>query len=246
MSRPDDRAAPAPDYDPSFVARLFDEMSGTYGLVNVLSSFGFCVLWRRQCLDRVAFRPGMVVYDLMSGMGELWPGVFRRMSGPGTVRAVDISEQMCRRAAANKHYGRGSAVEICRADVLASDLPAGSADAVVSSFGLKTFSPPQQRQLAATVARLLRPGGAFSFIEISVPPARWLRALYLFYLDRLIPPIGRALLGNPDNYRLLGVYTRAYGNSSTFAAALRDDGLEVDERPHFFGCATGVSGRRPG
>jgi hypothetical protein len=33
-------------YDPQFVKRLFEEMAGTYGVVNTLSSFGFNQRWR--------------------------------------------------------------------------------------------------------------------------------------------------------------------------------------------------------
>ena len=67
----------------------------------------------------------------------------------------------------------------------------------------------------------------------------------MFYLKRLIPIIGRMLLGNPDCYRMLGVYTEAFQNMSHFASCLRDAGLEVTLVTHFFGCATGVRGIKP-
>ncbi|HJV89157.1 MAG TPA: hypothetical protein VJ623_02535 [Holophagaceae bacterium] len=35
-----------PSYDSTDIRDLFDGMAATYGLVNVLSSFGFCVRWR--------------------------------------------------------------------------------------------------------------------------------------------------------------------------------------------------------
>lgn len=50
---------------------LFDEMSHTHGIVNLVSSFGFCVRWRQQWLEQIEIQP---VFDLMSGMGELWLG----------------------------------------------------------------------------------------------------------------------------------------------------------------------------
>jgi demethylmenaquinone methyltransferase/2-methoxy-6-polyprenyl-1,4-benzoquinol methylase len=58
-------------YQRQFVAGLFDDMAATYGLVNVITSFGFCVWWRRQCARLAPLRPGMLVCDLMTGMGEL-------------------------------------------------------------------------------------------------------------------------------------------------------------------------------
>ena len=111
-------------------------------------------------------------------------------------------------------------------DVLTWNPPPAFADAVVSSFGLKTFDREQQRRLAHTVARLLKPGGTYSFVEISVPPFLPLRAAYMFYLKWLIPLIGRLLLGNPDSYRMLGAYTQAFDNATHFAGCLREAGLE--------------------
>ena len=73
----------------------------------------------------------------------------------------------------------------------------------------------------------------------SFPP---LLAASLFYLKRVIPVIGLLLLGNPECYRMLGVYTEAFGDSSHFAGCLRVAGLEAVEVSYFFGCASGVRG----
>ena len=232
-------------YDPRFVAALSNEMSGTYGLVNVLSSFGFCVLWRRQVLRLVDWRPGDRTIDLMAGMAELLPGILKRAGPDAPVTAVDLSGQMC--DLARRHVARRGAphASVLQADALALDLPDASADVVVSSFGLKTFSPAQIHRLGEEVRRLLRPGGQFAFLEISVPPARLLRLPYLFYLRHVIPHVGRLLLGNPDNYRLLEVYTTAFGDCGQTLSAFRAAGLRTGMTPFFFGCATAVHGERP-
>ena len=51
-------------YDPAFVRQLFDEMAATYGVVNLVSSFGFARRWRRQCVECVGIKDGAVVVDL--------------------------------------------------------------------------------------------------------------------------------------------------------------------------------------
>jgi ubiquinone/menaquinone biosynthesis C-methylase UbiE len=157
------------------------------------------------------------------------------------VVGVDLSPEMARRTPRKWHFP----CEISVADVLASEAPSEFADVVVSSFGLKTFDREQQRLLAHKVAQLLKAGGSYSFVEISVPPFPPFRSVYMFYLKRLIPLIGRVLLGNPDCYRMLGVYTEAFDNTWHFASCLREAGLEVVLVSHFFGCATGVRGLKP-
>jgi len=37
-------------HDDADLQALFDRMGPTYGLMNVLSSFGFSELWRRACV----------------------------------------------------------------------------------------------------------------------------------------------------------------------------------------------------
>jgi demethylmenaquinone methyltransferase/2-methoxy-6-polyprenyl-1,4-benzoquinol methylase len=110
---------------------------------------------------------------------------------------------------------------------------------------LKTFNRDQQSLLATRVADILRPGGAFSFIEISVPRSALLRAVYMAYLKRVIPLVGRVLLGNPECYRMLGIYTEAFGDATHFAECLRRAGLRATYTSYFFGCATGVKGIKP-
>ena len=129
-------------------------------------------------------------------------------------------------------------------DVLANSIPAESVDVVVSSFGLKTFTSEQRAALARETARVLRPGGRFSYLEISVPPQGWLRRPYMFYVRFVVPVLGRLLLGNPDNYRLLGVYAEAFGNAAEFTEQCRAAGLKAEYKRYFFGCATGVAGEK--
>ena len=229
-----------PQYDAESVRALFDEMAATYGPVNVVSSFGFCVRWRHQAVAGLNLESAASVVDLMSGMGELWRSLGRGLPGSARVLAVDISPEMTRRAGRRQPF----ALEVRLGDVLTMELPAASADVVVSSFGVKTFDREQQRRLAGIVAHLLRPGGRYSFIEISVPPFAPLRVLYMFYLKYVIPFIGRLFLGNPSNYRMLGIYTAAFGDVSHFRTCLSDAGLDAEQVSYFFGCASGVRGRK--
>jgi len=228
-------------YEPAAIRSLFDEMAATYGVVNLIASFGFARRWRHQAIRGLPLNEGSHVFDLMSGMSELCHSLSTHVTQTIRVTGIDLSPEMVRRARRDWPFPS----EILVADVLAWDFESACADAVISSFGLKTFDPDQQKHLARRVAALLRPGGVFSFVEISVPPSRLLRWPYMFYLKFVIPWVGRIFLGNPANYRMLGVFTEEFGNCRQFAEALREFGLEVAEVRYFFGCATGVRGVKP-
>lgn len=236
-------------YRDEFVQELFNEMSRTYGVVNVISSFGFAVRWRTQCIHQARVQPGDCVVDLMSGMGELWPTISRRLAARGSITGIDFSRGMVDKSkpVSERLRSRHTSlrIEAKLDDALHSSLADQSADVVTCSFGLKTLTPVQRQSLAREVYRILKPGGRFSFVEISVPPSQLLQVPYLFYLRSIVPLIGKILLGNPDNYRMLGRYTTAFQNSSSFAADCTAAGLDAQLHPLFFGCATSVTGTRP-
>ena len=233
-------------FEPSHVRALFDEMAATYGIVNTIASFGFCLRWRQQCVGLVDIRPGMTVCDLMMGMAESWKPISKKLGGKGKIIGVDFSTVMCENAQKQSERYQGIETEIRHEDALENALPDESIDSLVSVFGLKTLSLDGKRQLAVQVARLLKPGGTFALLEISVPRSRFLRLPYLFYLRYCIPVIGRLFLGNPDNYRLLSVYTQNFADITASAKALEHAGLEVSTQQFFFGCASAAFGRKPG
>jgi demethylmenaquinone methyltransferase/2-methoxy-6-polyprenyl-1,4-benzoquinol methylase len=183
-------------------------------------------------------------YDLMAGTGEVWPHVLRRFPGISSIVAVDISSGMHMLAMERLHSLRAHKIEFVEDNVLVSNLPAGSADFVISTFGLKTFGDQQQRDLARLVGRVLKPGGVFSFIEASEPKGWWLRSLYMFYLRRLLPLVERTLLKGAQDFAMIGAYTSNFGDISRFAGHLATEGLDVHVTRYFFGCASGVAGRK--
>jgi demethylmenaquinone methyltransferase/2-methoxy-6-polyprenyl-1,4-benzoquinol methylase len=144
------------------------------------------------------------------------------------------------------HAMRRDNIRFVEADVLSLELPAASADVIVSTFGLKTFNRDQHKQLAAAIARTLRPGGTFSLIEASDPRGWVFRPLYRFHLAVLLPLIERLFMRGAQDFAMIATYSRKFGDCRGLAADLAEQGLEVDYRRYFFGCATGVVGRKPG
>ncbi|HEY5721906.1 MAG TPA: class I SAM-dependent methyltransferase [Allosphingosinicella sp.] len=243
----DTSAASHDIYDPSFVKAVFDRCSGKYIAFSLFCSFGFTEIWRRQCI-RALPPPSAVApfcYDLMAGTGEAWPHLLSLYPRTARIVAVDISSGMHSRAIARLHAHRAHRIEFIEDDVLASALPDESADAIISTFGLKTFDSGQHARLAALIARVLKPGGSFSLIEASDPKGWWLRPLYLFHLRKVLPLVERFLLKGAQDFSMIGTYSMNFGDASAFGEMLRAQGLEVRFRRHFFGCATSVSGTKP-
>lgn len=233
-------------YDPAYVRDVFDRCSDKYIAFSYVCSMGFTERWRKQCVAMLDLPDGPLSgYDLMAGTGEAWPHLLERFPTIEDIRAVDISSGMHKRALERLHAMRAHRISFIEDDVLASDLLPQSANFVISTFGLKTFNRTQQKKLAALTARVLKPGGSFAFIEASDPKGWWLRPLYLFHLKFVLPLVEKILLRGAQDFSMIGAYSTNFGNAQGFAQDLAANGLEVEFRKFFFGCATGVCGRKP-
>ena len=183
----------------------------------------------------------------MTGMGETWGYIVEDIGRTGTLIGVDFCENMLQYAdqkRRKKNYAPYT-INTHQHDVLAGTLPASSADHVVVAFGLKTFNQEQISRLAREIERILKPGGQCSLVEVSEPKPVLLRVLYLFYLKHVIPILGALFLGNPETYRMLGIYTVQFKHCGDALTLFQKTGLTCRSVSYFFGCATGIVGQKP-
>ncbi len=240
-------STPTDIYDPNFVKGVFDRCSERYIAVSYICSFGFTERWRKQCVANMPI-PGASApagYDLMAGTGEVWPHLLKRLPATASITAVDISTGMHKRAIDRLHKHRAHKIDFIEDDVLVSKLPQNSADFVISTFGIKTFTARQHAQLAKLVASILKPGGVFSIVEASDPKGWPLRPVYLFHLKVLLPLVERFLMRGAQDFAMLGTYSTNFGDARAFGDMLAANGLDVQFKKYFFGCATGIIGQKP-
>ncbi|WP_394906416.1 class I SAM-dependent methyltransferase [uncultured Mesonia sp.] len=231
-------------YEPKFVEKLFDKMSSSYAKMNYITSFGFSERWRRQCVKQIEIEKGKIVVDLMTGMGECWKHILKDSDKNSKLIAMDFSTEMINRAEKNKSKFKKFKIEILKENVFDNSIPNESADYVISGFGLKTFNDDQLGKLSNEIYRILKPNGKFSLIDVSVPKSKIINPFYMFYLKNIIPILGKVFLGSPETYKMLGVYTEEFGNSKNTFRIFNGHEFEVEYVEYFFGCASGIKGRK--
>lgn len=233
-----------PLYDPAYIKELFNTMSVSYERMNYITSFGFSYRWRTQFLKKITNRnSGLEILDLLSGMGETWGPVKDRFPNC-KLTALDFCDGMVAKAQKKNEKKFNNAISVVKQDVLNNELPSSFFDIAVCGFGLKTFDEAQLLILAMEVKRVLKPGGQFSFVEVSVPNNKLLLALYKLHLKYLVPVCGRLMLGNPSEYQMLWKYTSNFRNSEKAAEIFVNAGLQAKNENYFFGCASGISGQK--
>jgi ubiquinone/menaquinone biosynthesis methyltransferase len=231
-------------YDPIFVKRLFNNMSASYERMNYITSLGFSIIWRTQFIRTLeGSNQQLKVLDLLSGLGENWKILLRKFPNSDFV-GLDFSEEMISSSKEKNKKKLNNRFQILHQDILNEMLPVDKFDIITCAFGLKTFNNRQIDQVAKSVFNNLKTGGKFTFIEISIPPNKTLYFLYKLYLSKIIPVLGKLFLGNPSDYKMLWLYTQNFKNCQNAKLIFESNGLHVNYKSYFFGCATGLVGHK--
>lgn len=231
-------------YNPEYVKGLFNKMSSSYERMNFITSFGFSIRWRRQFLESFKQTNHKAeIIDLLTGMGETWNATKSRLPN-SNLTVLDFSDGMLKYAKQKNALKFNSEIIILQQDILNNQLPSNYYDFVTCAFGLKTFNVKQLQILALETKRILKKGGQFSFVEVSKPNNKILKTLYGFYLGQIIPILGRLLLGNPEEYKMLWQYTNKFDNANTATKIFTKTGLTTKFDSYFYGCATGFYGTK--
>ena len=97
-----------------YVKSLFDEMSETYGIMNILSSLGSSSFWRRQAVYSLP-EDSVVVGDFMAGGAECLFYMKKRFGHSFEIHLVDWSEKMCKKASSTIKRRKASGCEVMNA-----------------------------------------------------------------------------------------------------------------------------------
>jgi len=231
-------------YSEAFVSDLFNRMSSSYIRMNTVASFGFYPLWRKQAIKKVAINPGDAVTDLLTGAGECWPFILKKTGTSGKLIALDFSKGMLGEAQRRAKAYPEHHIQILEESVFNNTIPSHSQDVVICAYGLKTFTSTQIDAFAREIYRILKPGGQFSLVDVSLPKMKWLRALYLFYIVRVIPLLAFLFMADATVYKMLGIYSRNFKDIRSAGSLFTNAGLSVTYCNYFFGCATGIYGEK--
>lgn len=208
------------------VDEVFDKAAPRYDLMNDLMSGGLHRLWKDIFASKV--RPSKKApfrhLDVAGGTGDIAFRVARAGSVATEIVILDINAAMLeegRRRAGKQHFD--AALRFVEANAEELPFATGSFDAYTIAFGIRNV--PRIDKALAEAYRVLRRGGRFLCLEFSDVDVPLLGRLYETYSFRIIPFIGRLVVGDDKPYRYLVESITRFPNAESFCARIDNAGF---------------------
>ena len=216
MTPPIDTALPQGDAKVAAVRSMFDTIAPRYDLVNRLMTFRMDVGWRQRAVSSLGLVPGSVVADLACGTGDF---CFELQRKGMVALGFDLSFGML--AAAPRPFPRA------QADVLRLPLADATLDGVTCGFALRNLV--ELDGFFDELARVVRPGGRISLLDVAQPPNPILRFGHGIYFGKVVPLVG-GLLSDKSAYAYLPKSVAYLPEPEEMVASLRRSGFSDARR----------------
>lgn len=179
--------------NPADVSKMFDQVSAKYDLTNTVLSGGLVEVWRTATRLAVEPAPGVKILDVAAGTGT---SAASYASEGAEVVAADFSDGMM-------EAGRRRFPDLTFVHADAMNLPFldDEFDVTTISYGLRNVQDPDKA--LSEMFRVTKPGGKIVIAEFSRPTWAPFRALYHFYIGKIMPAITAVVSSDGPAYSYL-------------------------------------------
>lgn len=224
-------AGPSLDKRPEAIRGMFERVAPVYDLLNHLLSASLDHVWRRKAARAIDLGAAPAL-DLCCGTGDQALALQRRgarvMAADFCLPMVALARRKfarrARRRSTNGAAGRVAMPAPMVADALKLPFPSARFKAATVSFGLRNVVDLDAA--IGEIARVTASGGQLAVLEFAVPRLRPLRALYLFYFQRLLPRVGRWISRDGGAYSYLPASVLAFPQRQELADRFRAAGFD--------------------
>ena len=198
------------------VRSLFAAIAPSYDRLNAVLSLSRHHGWRDAAVAKLNLVPGATALDLCCGTGDFMRPLRRAVGPEGTVLGVDFCEPMLRLALSKKQGF------LALGDAGSLPLASGTVDAVTVGWGLRNVVDVDA--VHREVVRVLKPGGRFASVDMSIPRSRAARASARLIIGNLVPVIG-AMVGKRQAYAYVPKSTERFLDRDGLARSMERAGL---------------------
>jgi len=204
---------------------MFDAIARRYDLLNHLLSAGIDRRWRRRAIQALSLTGRERVLDLCTGTADLAIAAVESRPSAAHVVGLDFAHEMLRAGQVKiRRRQQTDRIALVRADATRLPLDDGVVDAVTIGFGIRNVE--NMGAVCAEMRRVLVPGGRIGILEFAIPVTPVVRPLYLWYLERALPLIGRIISRDPAAYSYLPASIGAFASPHELVTILQQHGFE--------------------
>ncbi|MDR1777953.1 MAG: ubiquinone/menaquinone biosynthesis methyltransferase [Desulfovibrio sp.] len=203
------------------VAGMFSRIARFYDLLNHALSLGLDIRWRSALAETALEKAstegrGTTALDLAAGTLDVSLAL-RRRHPDALVLALDFCPAMLERG---RRKLTREEFRILSVAADAKALPVGDsvADCVAMAFGIRNILPREAAY--AEMLRVLKPGGRACILEFGSGRERVWGGIYNFYLNAVLPRIGRLVSRDATAYDYLARTVREFPTASRLEAEL--------------------------
>lgn len=180
----------------SKVKRIFDSISDKYDFLNHLLSFGVDYYWRRKAIKLSKLNSNSILLDVACGTGDF--AIASKKFGVNKIIGLDFSMNMLLHFNRKVEWSNGRLVQST-----AENLPFknNSFTNIIVAFGVRNFYDINKS--FQSFYRVLKNNGKVTILEFSLPSKKFVRKIYLFYFDKILPLIGKLISKDKEAYKYL-------------------------------------------
>ncbi|MBT3421735.1 MAG: bifunctional demethylmenaquinone methyltransferase/2-methoxy-6-polyprenyl-1,4-benzoquinol methylase UbiE [Bacteroidetes bacterium] len=206
-----------------YVREMFNSISQKYDLMDRILSLGIDIRWRKIATKILKENNPNIVLDIATGTADLAIQEAKDLNAERII-GVDISEKMLEVGQVKvEKLKLDNVIELQLGDSENLIFEDNFFDAVSVSFGVRNFE--NLNQGLKEMHRVLKKDGKLLIMEFSMPSSKLIKALYLFYFNRVVPLIGRIISGNVYAYRYLPESVEQFPYGEAFLSLLKEIGF---------------------
>lgn len=224
------------------VAKMFDNISRRYDLLNHLLSLGIDIVWRKQAIKKLKKDKPKILLDVATGTGDF--AIEALALDPEKVIGIDISEGMLEHGRIKmSRKGLGDKIQLLSGDSEHIPFEDNKFDAITVAYGVRNFENLEAG--LREMYRVLKPGGKVVILEFSRPRKFPFKQIYNFYFKQILPFIGRVIAKDRSAYTYLPESVQHFPDGQNFLNILNQIGFNNTQwDPLTFGISSIYTGRK--
>lgn len=205
------------------VAKMFDNIAGSYDFLNHFLSLGIDILWRKRAVREIGKISPKTILDIATGTGDL--ALEASVLKPTKIVGIDISEGMLDVGRKKmKKKGLDSMIKLQFGDSENLPFEDNSYDAVIAGFGVRNFEDLSKG--LSEMHRVMSKGGKLAILEPAEPTTFPFKQLYSLYFKRILPFVGKLVSKDNAAYTYLPESVAAFPSGHAFLKELEIAGFK--------------------